>query len=177
LQPAELQDAQAVEKRLQQDLRLWDPATWASVLQQRLESKRAYEMYILVDSLMGPPALAAARQLVLKKGLSWIELTPEQLQAASDATSSISSNSSSSGDRRRPAKRGNTTSRKEEQQGGGGDRIWVVISRYAMTAEEAVATVIADLSGGAGGSGNDEPGNGPSWLSDFKSLARLGGFP
>lgn len=84
LEPAQLQAAHAAEKRLQEELRLWDPATWSSVLQQRLESRKALDTWLLVDSLMGQVALVAARQLVLKKGLHWLELSPEQLQTANN---------------------------------------------------------------------------------------------
>lgn len=146
LQPAQLQEAHAAEKRLREQLRLWDAAIWSSVLQQRLESKKADGEWLLVDSLMGPPALAAARQLVLKKGLQWFELSPDQLQAAND-TSSTSSDSSRG---RRSRKKSNSTTAAgpepgEQQQGA--DRVVLVISRRELTAE-GVADGCAELLGG-----------------------------
>lgn len=140
LSPAKLHKARTAESTLQQQLRLWDPATWSLVLQQKLEARGAYTA-LAVRSLMGPPALQAARQLVTKKGLYWLELQPGQMQAlaASEAVDTKASSSSSS--RRRPKRGGGaaaaTGSANEDEVQPQPGRV-IVLSRLELTVDEAV---------------------------------------
>jgi hypothetical protein len=133
---ARLQAAHNAERRLQQQLRLWDSATWSAALQQRLESRRSGSPWLAIRSLMGPPALQAAQKLVEKKRLQWLEVPEGRMKALSR-----NSSSTSAGDRRRPGRRGSSTS---EQGGGGAEGVVIVISTYELTAEQ-----VAELSAGA----------------------------
>jgi hypothetical protein len=146
LQPlpcARLQAAQMAEQGLRQQLRLWDPATWSVVLQQQLESGSACNPFLAVRSLMGPPALQAAQRLVEKKGLTWLEV-PEDLLQAKAASEDGSTSANKSRSRRRGstaqsgAGRGDSEAgancQQQQQQGGGG--VVIVISRARHSADE-----------------------------------------
>lgn len=142
LAPAKLHEARTAESSLQQQLRLWDPATWSLVLQQKLEARSAYSA-LAVRSLMGPPALQAARQLVSKKGLYWLDLQPGQMQAlaASEAVDAKAAASSGSSSRRR-SKRGAasaaaaTGSADEDEVQPQPGKV-IVLSRLELTVDEA----------------------------------------
>jgi hypothetical protein len=116
LPPARLQVAVAAEQSMRRQLRLWDPATWSSVLQQQLESRRSHWPYLAIRSLMGPPALQAAQQLVERKGLYWLEVPADAIN---------SSNGKSDGS-------GGTGRRRRKDSAG---------SSAAVTAEARVAVV------------------------------------
>jgi hypothetical protein len=153
LSNARLQVAQMAEQGLQQQLRLWDPATWSLVLQQQLESGSACKPFLAVRSLMGAPALQAAQQLVEKKGLGWLEVPEDLLQAAAASQDDSSSSTSKRSSRRR----GNTavqsnagsvkseaaTGRQQHQQGGG---VVIVISRdRELSADELCQSPAGDF--------------------------------
>lgn len=133
-----LQVARMAERSLQHQLRLWDAATWSSVLQQKLESNNRSSSMLAVRSLMGPPALQAAQRLVTKKGLHWLELQEDQLclsaaaagQPDTDTVNSKSSSSSASdktssaapaSSRRRRPKRGSSSAVSAAAQAASGE--------------------------------------------------------
>lgn len=148
--------ARAAEQTLVRQLRLWDAATWAETLQQLLLSKKAVRPLLAIRSLMGPPALEAAKKLVEKQGLYLVELKVE-LQvsactaagAGSDGASGATS-STASASRRRP--RGGNMPGSEAGTTGStaagvasstsgcstscGSEVVLVISRWLMSAEQ-----------------------------------------
>jgi hypothetical protein len=136
-----LQVAETAEQSLKRQLRLWDPATWSSVLQQQLESRHSCTSYLAIRSLMGPPALQAAQKLVEKKGLYWLEL-PANVISNSGVTSGSDSTAggggSTAGRRRRKDSRGSSTAATMEvcvepgvEQSGGGDKV-IIVSRIDL---------------------------------------------
>lgn len=151
LADAKLQVAEPAEQSLQQQLRLWEPSIWSTVLQQKLQSyKYGAHSWLVARSLMGPPALQAARKLVEKQGLHWTEVQEKEVQALVGSAGSSSSNSR----RRRkgsssvvPASDCEETSGPDGgQQGAAGGSV-IVISSGDLTVEDALQVAAYELYG------------------------------
>jgi hypothetical protein len=149
----DLQSARAAERALQQQLRLFDAATWASVLSQQLMSRKALRHQLAVRSLMGPAALSAARRLVEKSGLQWVELQPQQVRALAAAAAIAAPADTAPGSRRRPSsKRGSTAAAGAGADGdkapvaaageGPPERV-IVISSVPMSEEDAAGVPLS----------------------------------
>jgi hypothetical protein len=154
LSEARLQEARMAERSLRQQLRLWDAASWNAVLQQHLLTRpgRRAAPWLAIRSLMAPPALQAAKQLVEKTvqpyRLRWLELPESEMRALTGNSGSTSTSASTSGSRIRPGRRISTTEQGVAAEGAGGvgshgeqqgssGGVVVVISTCDLTFEEA----------------------------------------
>lgn len=196
LQPVtdpQLDAAAATEHNLQRQLQLFDAATWNSIIQQRLMAKKVPTYYLAVRSLMNPPQLAAAQQLVERVGLHWLQLPADEVPAAAVAAPASSDGSndgnSKAGSRRRlrHGSSGSTAAAAEAPAGSsseaGLDGTVVIISTVPMDAEAATTVQeqhFTDYQPGSNGSAMDQDeqpqgpgggsGGGLGWAAGMRGM-------
>jgi hypothetical protein len=143
LTPVRLQAARMAEQALQRQLRLFDPASWTSVLQASVMTARG-RPFAAVRSLVSPAAAEAARELVDRLSLCWVEVEADQMQALASAASPGGTAARTS--RRRPRRSSSTATAGSPAGAAAGneepyEQPVTVISRTELTAEEAAELV------------------------------------